>query len=295
MLLEADADLRNRRAEADDLRAGIYYDLKTAFMDLKATGEQLEVATRARDAGGTALTQSRDRFAAGVANNIEVVQAQEAVSLANERYITALYLNSVGKAAAGARPRRRRGGRPAIPRRRALMADQPGPWTRATAISGARRPRHRRRHRHRRVVVEDRRASETTDDAQIDAHVAQIAARVGGTVLRVPVKDNQPVEADATLVEIDPRDYQIAVDKARAELADAEAAAQAARSNVPITSTDRGERHRHRAGLDRPGAGGRSGSRERRRRRAGAAGCGLGAAARSRGQRVQNGEATSSG
>jgi membrane fusion protein (multidrug efflux system) len=78
---------------------------------------------------------------------------------------------------------------------------------------------------------------ETTDDAQVDAHVAQISARVGGTVMRVLVRDNQPVEGDATLVEIDPRDYQIAVDKARAELADAEAAAMAARSNVPITST----------------------------------------------------------
>ena len=78
---------------------------------------------------------------------------------------------------------------------------------------------------------------ETTDDAQVDAHVAQISARVGGTVLRVPVKDNQPIDADATLVEIDPRDYQIAVERARAELLDAEAAAKAARSNVPITST----------------------------------------------------------
>ena len=78
---------------------------------------------------------------------------------------------------------------------------------------------------------------ETTDDAQVDAHVSQISARVGGTVVRVLVKDNQPAEADTTLVEIDPRDYQIAVDKARAELADALAAAKAARSNVPITST----------------------------------------------------------
>jgi membrane fusion protein, multidrug efflux system len=78
---------------------------------------------------------------------------------------------------------------------------------------------------------------ETTDDAQVDAHVAQISARVSGTVLRVLVKDNQPADANATLVEIDPRDYQIAVDKAKAELLDAEAAAQAAQSNVPITST----------------------------------------------------------
>src|SRR5947207_14472807 len=78
---------------------------------------------------------------------------------------------------------------------------------------------------------------ESTDDAQVDAHVTQIAARVGGSVLRVPVADNRQVDAGAVLVEIDPRDYQVAVEKARAELADAEAAAVAAQSNVPITST----------------------------------------------------------
>ncbi len=97
-LLAADADLRNRRAEAEDMRAGIYYELKTAFLDLEASNEQLQVATRAREVAAAALVQSRDRLAAGVANNIEVIQAQEAVSVANERYITALYLNGVGKA-----------------------------------------------------------------------------------------------------------------------------------------------------------------------------------------------------
>ena len=97
-LLAADADLRSRRSEAEDLRAGIYYDVKTAFLDLQASGEQLQVATRAREVAGTALTQARDRLAAGIANSIEVVQAQEAVSLANQRYIAALYLNGVGKA-----------------------------------------------------------------------------------------------------------------------------------------------------------------------------------------------------
>jgi membrane fusion protein, multidrug efflux system len=78
---------------------------------------------------------------------------------------------------------------------------------------------------------------ETTDDAQVDAHIAPIAARVGGTVTQVSVKDNQQVEAGAVLVVIDPRDYQVALEKARAELATAEADAAAARVNVPITST----------------------------------------------------------
>jgi membrane fusion protein (multidrug efflux system) len=78
---------------------------------------------------------------------------------------------------------------------------------------------------------------ESTDDAQVDAHVTPIAARVGGTVVRVPVADNQSVEMGTVLVEIDTRDYQIALDRAVAELADAEAAAVAAQASVPITST----------------------------------------------------------
>ena len=78
---------------------------------------------------------------------------------------------------------------------------------------------------------------EHTDDAQVDAHVTQMAARVGGTVTKVAVDDNQLVAAGTLLVQLDPGDYQVAVDKARAELADAEANAVAAQSNVPITST----------------------------------------------------------
>jgi membrane fusion protein (multidrug efflux system) len=78
---------------------------------------------------------------------------------------------------------------------------------------------------------------ETTDDAQVDAHVTPISSRVGGMVTDVPVKENQQIDAGATLVVIDPRDYQVALDKARAELATAEADAAAARVNVPITST----------------------------------------------------------
>ncbi len=78
---------------------------------------------------------------------------------------------------------------------------------------------------------------ESTDDAQVDAPVTQVAARVGGTITKVAVNDNQPVELGAVLVELDRRDYEVATEKARAELADAEATAIAARSNVPITST----------------------------------------------------------
>jgi outer membrane protein TolC len=98
-LLEADADLRNRRAEADDMRAAIYYEVRTAFMDLQSTTEQLQVATKARDLAGQQLVQSRDRFGAGVVSNIEVVQAQEAVAVANEQYISAQYGYDLAKGA----------------------------------------------------------------------------------------------------------------------------------------------------------------------------------------------------
>ena len=78
---------------------------------------------------------------------------------------------------------------------------------------------------------------ETTDDAQVDAHLTPVAARVGGAVLHVPVADNQQVEAGTVLVELDPRDYEVALERARAELADAAATALAAGASVPITST----------------------------------------------------------
>jgi outer membrane protein TolC len=97
-LAQADADLRSRRAEADDARAEIYYDVRTAFLDLKATEEALQTATRGRELADQQLAQSRDRFAAGVTSNIEVVESQEAVAQASEQYIAALYGFNVSKA-----------------------------------------------------------------------------------------------------------------------------------------------------------------------------------------------------
>ena len=78
---------------------------------------------------------------------------------------------------------------------------------------------------------------ETTDDAQVDAHIAPVSARVSGTVLKINVDDNQFVKAGQVLVELDPKDYQVALQKAQAELADAQAGERAARTSVPITST----------------------------------------------------------
>jgi len=97
-LADAQVEIRHRRTEMENLRSEVYYDVRSAFLDLQATGEELQTATRSRELANLQLTQSRDRFAAGVANNIEVVQAQEAVTLANEQYIAALYGYNVSKA-----------------------------------------------------------------------------------------------------------------------------------------------------------------------------------------------------
>jgi membrane fusion protein, multidrug efflux system len=77
---------------------------------------------------------------------------------------------------------------------------------------------------------------ESTDDAQVDGHVNSISARISGHVVKLNVQDNQFVQAGTVLVEIDPADYQVALDRAKADFADARAAAIAAGVDVPITS-----------------------------------------------------------
>ncbi|MGO8815991.1 MAG: HlyD family secretion protein [Terriglobia bacterium] len=75
----------------------------------------------------------------------------------------------------------------------------------------------------------------STDDAEVDGHVVPIAAKVYGTVAEVLINDNQSVKQGQVLVRIDPRDYQARVDKSKADLALAEAHAQAAGVGVPLT------------------------------------------------------------
>ena len=79
---------------------------------------------------------------------------------------------------------------------------------------------------------------ESTDDAQVDAHLNAISTRVSGHVIKLLVNDNQFVEAGTPLVEIDPRDYQVAVAKAKAAYQDAQATADSLQVNVPITSVN---------------------------------------------------------
>lgn len=79
---------------------------------------------------------------------------------------------------------------------------------------------------------------ESTDDAQVDVHLYPVSARISGYVVAVNVDDNQWVEKGKVLVEIDPKDYEVAVAQARANLANSEATAQSLNITVPITSVN---------------------------------------------------------
>ncbi len=96
-VLQSEANLRQSRQQLADLRAQIEYEVRVAFLDLTAANDQVQVAQSTVDLANQTMTQARDRFAAGVADNLEVVQAQEAVAAANESYISSLYAHNIAK------------------------------------------------------------------------------------------------------------------------------------------------------------------------------------------------------
>jgi len=82
--------------------------------------------------------------------------------------------------------------------------------------------------------------SEDTDDAQVNGHLIQVSSRITGQVIKVDVAENQVVKAGDTIAELDPKDFDVAVENAQAQLAAAQANAAAANVNVPITSINTG-------------------------------------------------------
>ena len=96
-VLQAEASLRQSQEMLDNLRAQIDQDVRNALLDLQSAADLVEVARSSVDLAGQTLQQARDRFAAGVADNIEVVQAQQSVASANESLISSLYAYNVSK------------------------------------------------------------------------------------------------------------------------------------------------------------------------------------------------------
>jgi len=100
--IEADVEqarsiVKQRQAQVDNLRQSIEQDIDDALLDLKAAAQQVEVATTGLDYAQQALQQSQDRFAAGVTNNVEVIQAQQQLASANDQYIASIYGYNIGK------------------------------------------------------------------------------------------------------------------------------------------------------------------------------------------------------
>jgi membrane fusion protein, multidrug efflux system len=82
--------------------------------------------------------------------------------------------------------------------------------------------------------------SEDTDDAQVNGHLIQVSSRIAGQVIKVDVEENQVVKAGDTIAELDPKDFDVAVENAEAALAVARANAAAANVNIPLTSINTG-------------------------------------------------------
>jgi len=95
--LQADATLKQSRQQLDSLRGQIDFEVRAALLDVEAAADQVEVARSSLDLANQTLEQARDRFTAGVADNLEVVQAQETVASANENYISSLYSHNLAK------------------------------------------------------------------------------------------------------------------------------------------------------------------------------------------------------
>lgn len=98
-LIEADGRIAQRRAEVEDFRGRIAFEVRSALLDAQAAQAQLDVATSAVGLAEQQLQQARDRFAAGVADTIEVVQAQEAVATATDLRVSSLFAHNSAKAA----------------------------------------------------------------------------------------------------------------------------------------------------------------------------------------------------
>jgi outer membrane protein TolC len=96
-VLEAEAQLKQVRSQLADLRGRIDYEVRASLLDLLSAADQVEVARSSVGLADEALVQSEDRFSAGVADNLEVVQAQESVASAHESYIQSLYAHNLAK------------------------------------------------------------------------------------------------------------------------------------------------------------------------------------------------------
>jgi outer membrane protein TolC len=96
-ITQAEAELRQKKAEAENIRGQIDQDIRTALLNLNAAKEQVEVAKQNVQLANESLARSKDRFTSGITDSVEVVQAEQALASANDQYITSLYNHNFSK------------------------------------------------------------------------------------------------------------------------------------------------------------------------------------------------------
>ena len=262
-ILQADARLDQTRERLDNLHAQIDADVRAALLNLQSSADQVDVARsnidlaeETLDAVARPLQRRRHRYRRSGAIARDGGQRARAI------HLEPLQLQS-RKTFSGPRTRRRRNRALSNSFKENKMADDnpdrstPGAAnpTPARTIAPLQRrlaARYRKPRRRRNTIIlvvvlvaviiggiflwRYFNSYESTDDAQADVHLYPVSARVSGHVIKVNVDDNQWVEQGTVLVEIDPKDYEVAVAQAQASLASAEATAQSLNITVPITS-----------------------------------------------------------
>ena len=253
------------RERLDNLRAQIDSDVRTALLNLQSSADQVERGPQQYRSGGRDAWPNRAIVSARASTDtVEVVQSQEAVASAHEQYISSLYSYNFAKISLARALGIAEEGVKGIFQRKMNMAEENPPRSIPGTDEGSpespqpltdrkfapanlcrsegpqKDPNSGGRHHCAWLAVlflwRYLSSYESTDDAQADVHLYPVSARISGYVVKVNVDDNQWVQKGTVLVEIDPKDYEVAVAQAQANLASAEATAQSLNITVPITS-----------------------------------------------------------
>ena len=220
---QAEATLHQRQAELADQRGRVEQEVRTALIELETAIGEVRLAESNRGFANETLREARDRFNAGVTTTVEVVQAQEQVASAESDYFNALFAFDLARISLSRAMGEAETDLPSLLERSSPMSSTRVP-TPAPGTAGKKpAPVTRGRGRHSSfsswcLLIAagvgiyfwlQSRQFESTDDAQVEAHLNSISSRVDGTITHVYVDNNQIVKAGDPLVDLDPRDFQV--------------------------------------------------------------------------------------
>ena len=266
----AEAQYDQAKAKLSDQVQQVNQDVRDAILDIQSAEKLVDAARSNVQLATEALNEAQQRFKAGVSDSLPVSQALAQDEQANDQYISALYQHNVAKLSLGARAGCGIDELQGLSRREVDVADQNqhGQQGQTAEIQGTvqikpqggqqgharaeegrggtgeEEPPANHHHYCRGDPCGDRDScfywrstfTEDTDDAQVDGNLYQVSSRVAGQVVQVDVEEQQTVHKGDPIAEVDPRDFQVALEQAQANLANARAEYEQAQVNVPITS-----------------------------------------------------------